>query len=110
MKDDTVYTKTRIAVSPKTKWLGYAISCPALLHATLLHSALHLSSISKSGQSEEITYHYVMAIQEINRQLSDQSLKPTDTLIAAVACLSNSEVSSIVIDISMFTRTLTFNV
>lgn len=82
-----------MAVSPKKKWLGYAISDTALLHATVLHAALHVSQLKGVAPGQDVFFHNTMAIRAINHQLNDPSLIPSDATICAIACLANFEVS-----------------
>ena len=80
-------------ISPKSKWLGHAISCPALLHATLMLSALHLTCLGKLEHARLITYHNMKALQAINHQLAIKAASPTEMLVAAITVLSLLEVS-----------------
>ena len=82
-----------MAVSPEKEWLGYAISDTALLHATLLHAALHISLLKRVAPALDVFFHNTMAIRTINHQLNDPSRIPSDATICAIACLSKFEVS-----------------
>jgi hypothetical protein len=90
--DNSVYIQTNVPVNPKKKWLGYAISDSALLHVTLLHSALHMSFLKGISPAADVFFHSGMAIRLINERLNDRSQKATDFTICAIACLANFEV------------------
>lgn len=90
-KDDSVFIHSNMAVNPKTKWLGYAITDPALLHATLIHSALHISLLTNTAPPSDVFLHNGMAIRSINQRLGNTII--SDTMIAAISCLAHMEVS-----------------
>lgn len=90
-KDDSVFIHSNMAVNPKKKWLGYAITDPALLHATLIHSALHISLLTNTAPSSDVFLHNGMAIRSINERLGNTII--SDTMIAAISCLAHMEVS-----------------
>ncbi|KFX91873.1 hypothetical protein V490_05680 [Pseudogymnoascus sp. VKM F-3557] len=86
---DSVFIHSNMAVNPKKKWLGYAITDPALLHATLIHSALHISLLTNTAPSSDVFLHNGMAIRSINQRLGDTII--SDTMIAAISCLAHME-------------------
>jgi hypothetical protein len=66
---------------------------PALLHATLFHSAWSLATLQGRPATPEVMYHRAESIRLLNKSLqSPHDTVPTDSTIAAVACLTQFEV------------------
>jgi hypothetical protein len=73
--------------------LQFSISDSALLHATLLHSALSISMLRGQNSTSDLLFHQGQAIRFVNERIGDPHNQATsDTTIAAVANLTAFEV------------------
>jgi hypothetical protein len=73
--------------------LQFSISDPALLHSTLLHSALSISMLRRDNSSTDLLFHQGQAIRLINERIGDPNNQTTsDATIATVANLTCFEV------------------
>ena len=94
--DNQVFVKSSIPVNPKGEWFPYAISDPAVLHATLCCSAAHYTLLGGGNGCIPLEYYYHKgeAIRLINERLGDPVRRTSDGTLAAIACLASLEVSN----------------
>jgi hypothetical protein len=88
-----VLNYTNIPVNSKEEWLRFAITDTALLHMTLILSALHVALLHKKTFSVDAYRHQREAVKILNMRLGDPLLSITDPTILAVTCLVSTEVS-----------------
>jgi hypothetical protein len=88
-----VLNYTNIPVNSKEEWIRYAITDPALLHMTLVISALHVALLRGKKFSVDAFRHEKAAVKILDARLSDPVLSNTDPTILSIACLSLTEVS-----------------
>jgi len=81
-------------MNPKNGWLGCALTDPALFHATLLISSVHLALLHEDSMGAEVFFHKGETIRFVNDRLGDPDQGASDATIGAVACLTVIEVSS----------------
>ena len=75
--------------------MPFAMSDPALLHATLFISAMSHCLLHGKASSAEIFYHKGQTIRLINERLrKPKHVASSDATICAVTCLAALEVSS----------------
>ncbi|PVH83944.1 hypothetical protein DL98DRAFT_652034 [Cadophora sp. DSE1049] len=84
---NTVLVNTLIPVNPKDKWFNYAITDPALFHATMMHAAMHQRVVSGGLDQREQVQLKTNAIMMVNQRLEDPVLSHSDVTIGAVVCL-----------------------
>ena len=82
-------------MNPKDKWFNYAITDPALFHATMMHAAMHQRVVSGGLDQREQIQLKTNAIMIINQRLEDPVLSRSDVTIGAVVCLVLLEVSRV---------------
>src|ERR1700689_4805752 len=88
-----MFVHTYSPVIPKEGMLQFSISDSALLHATLLHSALSISMLRGQSYTSDLLFHQGEAIRFINERIGDPYNKASsDATIAAVANLTTFEV------------------
>jgi len=88
-----MFVHTYSQVIPKEGMLQFSISDSALLHATLLHSALSISMLRGQSATSDLLFHQGQAIRLVNERIGDPHNKATsDATIAAVANLATFEV------------------
>jgi hypothetical protein len=72
-----------------------AIDEPAFLHATLFHSVLNLCVLRGESSCQDLFYHHGEAIRLVNERIGAVAKKneiATNTIIAAVGCLTHFRV------------------
>ncbi|KAH7379836.1 hypothetical protein BKA64DRAFT_749989 [Cadophora sp. MPI-SDFR-AT-0126] len=84
---NTVLVNTLIPVNPKNEWFNYAITDPALFHATMMHAAMHQRVVSGGLDQREQVQLKTNAIMMVNQRLGDPVLSKSDVTIGAVVCL-----------------------
>ena len=80
-------------VNSKQEWLKFAVTDAALLHATLVISALHVALLRGKAFSVDAFRHRREAVKILNERLNDPMLSATDPTILAISCLALIEVS-----------------
>jgi hypothetical protein len=80
-------------VNSKEEWMRFAITDTALLHVTLVISALHVALLRGKEFSVDAFRHQREAVKVLNDKLNDPILSSTDSTILAISCLSLIEVS-----------------
>lgn len=79
---------------PKTDWLTVAAMDDAVLHATLIVSALHIGLLLKKKISPDALRHYSHITKILSNRFNDPTKSQTDATILTVACLTLMEVTS----------------
>jgi hypothetical protein len=92
MVDGTVINYTNMPVNSKEEWIMFAISDIALLHMTLVISALHIALLRGKLFSIDAFKHQSEALKILNTRLNEPSSSMSDTTILAIACLALTEV------------------
>jgi hypothetical protein len=82
-----------VAVNAEGDFFSYVKTDPALFHSILYLVALHYNLKHGVADSVECVYHGSEAFRIVNQRLVEESDGFSDTTIAAVAMLSNKEVS-----------------
>jgi hypothetical protein len=73
--------------------MRFAVTDAALLHMTLVISALHVALIRGKEFSVDAFRHQKEAIKIIDARLNDPIINTTDPTILAISCLALTEVS-----------------
>ena len=93
MKHDSVFAKNDCPVNPRKEWIPFAMTNPALLHATCSYSAWSLAALQGKPVTLEMMYHKAESIRLLNESLRNlNDCVPSDSTIAAVASLKILEV------------------
>jgi hypothetical protein len=93
MKDDSVFAKNDCPLNPRKEWLPFAMTDPALLHATCSYSAGSLAALQGKPVTPEMMYHKAESIRLLNENLRNlNDYVPSDSTITAVASLTMLEV------------------
>jgi hypothetical protein len=90
--DQTVFAESDCAVNPRKEWIPFAMTDPALLHATILFSAWQLVALQGKPPPPVVMYHKAESIRWLNKSLMKTDHVATDASIAVVACLTMFEV------------------
>src|SRR5687767_13118469 len=96
-KDNKLFCHTFTAVSPREKWVSFAVSEDdvALLHATLAGAAASVSCLKGKDVSSESFYHRGEAIKILKKRFLASNAKVSDSTIYAVAFLVQIEASDL---------------
>ena len=81
------YEKSPTATSPKVSWLPNALHHPALSHATLLASAVHLARMQRSTDLWVALWYKGQAIRRVNEGLDIREESVSDQMILVVLIL-----------------------
>lgn len=73
--------------------MHFAVTDAALLHTTLVISALHLALLRGKTFSVDAFRHQRDAVKILVEKLNDPTLNSTDATILAISCLALIEVS-----------------
>lgn len=90
---DKVARHSRGIPGPREGWLSFAITDAAVLSTILFITALDIAGLRGTAESSDILYWKGETIRAINKRLGDPMQFATDGTIAAVASLSQLEVS-----------------
>lgn len=91
--DNTSYWMNSIAVNSEGNFFSFVKTDPALFHSILYLVASHYNLKHGLTDSPECLYHGSEAFRLINQRLDDSNGGFSDMTLAAVAMLSNKEVS-----------------
>jgi hypothetical protein len=80
-------------VNSKQEWMKFAVTDTALLHATLVISALHVTLLRGKEFSVDAFRHQREAVKVLNDRLNDPILSSMDSTVLAISCLALIEVS-----------------
>ena len=81
------YEESSIATFPKLSWLPDALHHPALFHATLLASAVHLARMQRSTDVRVALWYKGQAIRRVNEGLDIPEESVSDQMILVVLIL-----------------------
>ncbi|CEJ92116.1 hypothetical protein VHEMI07788 [[Torrubiella] hemipterigena] len=87
-----VFNHSNIPVWPKGDWLTVAAMDDAVLHATLIVSALHIGLLLKKKISPDALRHYSHITKILSNRFNDPTKSQTDATILTVACLTLMEI------------------
>ena len=93
LTDSTVFNYSNIPVNSKQEWITFAITDSALLHTTLIISALHVALLRGKEFSVDAFRHQRQAVKILSARLEDPILSCLDPTILAISCLALIEVS-----------------
>ena len=80
-------------VNSKEEWVKFAVTDAALLHATLVISAVHVALLRGKTFSVDAFRHQMEAVKVLNERLNDPMLSTADPTILTISCLALIEVS-----------------
>ncbi|KFY94381.1 hypothetical protein V500_03280 [Pseudogymnoascus sp. VKM F-4518 (FW-2643)] len=89
---NTVFIYTNMPVNSKVEWMKFAITDAALLHMTLVISALHVALLRGKAFSVDAFRHQREAVKILDARLNDPMLNNTDPTILAISCLALTEI------------------
>jgi hypothetical protein len=75
-------------VNSKEEWIKFAVTDAALLHTTLVISALHVALLRGQEFSVDAFRHQGAAVNILNDRLNDPILSSTDSTILSISCLA----------------------
>lgn len=80
-------------VNSKEEWIKFAVTDTALLHTTLVISALHVALLRGQEFSVDAFRHQRAAVNILNDRLNDPILSSMDSTILSISCLALIDVS-----------------
>ncbi|KAL2060718.1 hypothetical protein VTL71DRAFT_9359 [Oculimacula yallundae] len=100
---NTYLINTLIPVNPKDKWFNYALTDPAMFHATIMHAAMHQRVVNGGTDHGEQVQLKRDTIKMVTQRLEDPVLSRSDFTIGAVVCL-------VLLEVRLFRKRQTSNI